>query len=80
MNRVRLSELPKGRAATIVAVETPEMQVALMSLGVLEGDRCYVSNIAPFGDPIAIHLNGTKVSLRKKDASFVWVKTVNNEQ
>lgn len=74
MTRRRLSELKKGDTGTIVSVETPDMQVALMNLGVIEGDRCTLSDIAPLGDPIAIHINGTKVSMRKKDAYFVWVK------
>lgn len=74
MIRKQLSTLKKGESATIISIDTPEMQVALMSLGVLEGDRCKLSDIAPLGDPIAIQINGTKVSLRLRDAASVWVK------
>lgn len=72
--RTRLADLEKGDKGTIVSIETPEMQVALMNLGVLEGDRCVLSDIAPLGDPIAIQVNGTKVSLRRRDAEKVWIK------
>jgi ferrous iron transport protein A len=57
-----------------VAVDTPELQVALMNLGVLEGDICRIVNIAPLGDPIAIAIHGTKICIRKKDAHSIWVK------
>ncbi|MBX7241935.1 MAG: ferrous iron transport protein A [Bacteroidia bacterium] len=75
MNTRKLSELKIGDTATISSIETAEMQVALMNLGVLEGDKCKLTDIAPLGDPIAVLVNGTKVSLRKKDAEKVWVKT-----
>ncbi len=75
MNTRKLSELKIGETATISSIETAEMQVALMNLGVLEGDKCKLTDIAPLGDPIAILVNGTKVSLRKKDAEKVWIKS-----
>jgi ferrous iron transport protein A len=77
-HRKRLSELALGESATIVAIETAELQVALMSLGVIEGDSCMLCNVAPLGDPIAIHINGTKISLRKKDAQGII--TISNKQ
>ncbi len=73
MKKRKLSVLKIGETATISTVETAEMQVALMNLGVLEGDTCRLSDIAPLGDPMAILVNGTKISLRKKDAEKVWV-------
>lgn len=60
----------------IEAIESAEMQVALMQLGVREGDTCTVSDIAPLGDPIAIRINGTKISIRKQDAKSIIVKKI----
>jgi Fe2+ transport system protein FeoA len=74
MTRRRLSELKKGETATIVSIERADIQVALLQLGVIEGDACLLCNVAPLGDPIAIQVNHTKISLRRQDAAFVWVK------
>ena len=70
---IRLSDLARGNACTIVSVETFELQVALMNLGVLEGDSCILSDIAPLGDPVALKVNSSKISIRKKDAALIWV-------
>ena len=69
-----LSDLSPGQQGKIVKIETEDIQIALMKLGVLPGDICKVSDIAPFGDPMAISINRTKVSLRKKDAASVWIE------
>ena len=73
---MRLSELHISETATIDCIESPEMQVALMQLGVREGDNFTVSDIAPLGDPMAIRVNGTKISIRKQDAKCIIVKKV----
>lgn len=69
-----LSELHISESAMIDRIESAEMQVALMQLGVREGDTFSVSNIAPLGDPMAIHINGTKISIRRQDAKSIIVK------
>jgi ferrous iron transport protein A len=70
----RLSTLSQGQVAKILKIDTEEVQIALMKLGILPGDTCKVSNIAPLGDPMAILINRTKVSLRRNDAQSVWVE------
>ncbi|MEL6588843.1 MAG: FeoA family protein [Bacteroidota bacterium] len=69
-----LDSMKIGERGKIIRVNSEELQIALMKLGVLPGDQFWVSNVAPLGDPIAITINRTKVSLRRKDASFVIVE------
>lgn len=69
-----LSELHISEMAIIKSIENLEMQVALMQLGVREGDTFTVSDIAPLGDPMAIRVNGTKISIRTQDAKTIIVK------
>lgn len=69
-----LDSMKIGERGKIIRVNSEELQIALMKLGVLPGDQFWVSDVAPLGDPIAITINRTKVSLRRKDASFVIVE------
>jgi Fe2+ transport system protein FeoA len=70
---IRLSDLAVGKQARIVEFDAPEVEVALIRMGVIPGNLCRLSHIAPLGDPIAFDVNGTKVAMRKKDARHVWV-------
>ena len=68
-----LCELRKGDQAQILEIRSQELEVALLKLGVSKGDQLVLSNVAPFGGPMAICINGTKISLRKQDASHIWI-------
>ncbi len=70
-----LTDMRVGESGKIIRVDSEEIQIALMKLGVLPGDKFWVSNIAPLGDPIAITINRTKVSLRRRDADHVIVES-----
>jgi ferrous iron transport protein A len=74
--KVRLSELSKGAKARILAFDTSDVEMALINLGVIPGAKCRLTNVSPFGGPIAFDINGTKVAMRKQDAKRVWVQTV----
>jgi ferrous iron transport protein A len=71
---VPLSALALHSRAYITAIDTDALHLALLKLGVSVGNQLYLSNIAPLGDPIAIAINGTKISLRKTDAAHIWVQ------
>ncbi len=74
---VTLSDLTQGQVGKIIKIEGEEIQIALMKLGILPGDVFKVCNFAPLGDPMAIQINRTKVSLRRQDARSVWVEVQN---
>lgn len=74
-HRRRLSELSKGAKARILAFDAADVEMALINLGVIPGAKCHLTNVSPFGGPIAFDINGTKVAMRKQDASRVWVDT-----
>ena len=75
-SNIQLSDLPKGRHARIMEVDTSEVQMALVKLGITPGDTCTLASKAPFGDPLAIAINGTKIGIRKRDAAHVWVAII----
>lgn len=75
--KTTLADLAQGQEGKIIKIESEEIQIALMKLGVLPGDLCKVANFAPLGDPMAILINRTKVSLRRQDAASVWIEVKN---
>ena len=69
----RLSELGIGKKAKILSFEKDEIFIKLMEMGCLPGELIRVVKIAPLGDPMAIIVSGYELSLRKEEASCVWV-------
>jgi len=68
---MRLSELKVGERAVIIEFESSDLELKLMEMGCLPGEQITVSRIAPLGDPIAIHVSGYQLSLRRKEASTI---------
>ena len=70
-NMMRLSQLEVGETGIVKEFTDLEMSVKLMEMGCLPGEQITVSRIAPLGDPIAIHVSGYQLSLRRKEASTI---------
>ena len=49
----------------------------LLAMGFLPGTKLRVVQIAPFGDPITVELNGWRVSLRLQDADALQLNPLN---
>ncbi len=73
VNTLSLDSLAKGEQARILTISSIPLSLALMKMGISQGSVVQLTEIAPLGDPIAFQANGTKISLRKKDASSVWI-------
>lgn len=71
---VKLSDLKPGQGGVIEQVTDEEKVLKLLEMGCIPGEKVRVENIAPSGDPIAIHIAGYKLSLRKRDAGKILVR------
>jgi ferrous iron transport protein A len=69
--QMTLSQLGVGETGVVKEFTDLEMSVKLMEMGCLPGEEIRVSRIAPLGDPIAIHVSGYQLSLRKFEASTI---------
>jgi ferrous iron transport protein A len=69
-----LNTLKIGQSATIQSFTDEFLSLKLIEMGCLPGETVKLTNIAPFGDPIAIEVSGYLLSLRKQEASTVVVK------
>lgn len=69
-----LSELGPGERGVVISIDLKGlMRRKLLDMGVTPGVEVYVDKVAPFGDPIEIHLRGYALSLRKKDAEKILI-------
>ena len=57
---------------TVIKIE--RKQKRLMDMGIVKGAKIKVIRKAPLGDPVEFSLKGYNLSLRKEDASAIWVK------
>ncbi len=71
-----LSELKIGDIAIIDSFTDPVMSLKLLEMGCIPGERVELVKVAPMGDPIAIHVAGYLLSLRKAEASTVLIHQI----
>ncbi len=75
--QVKLSELSIGQKGIIIKFDNEISQIKLMEMGCLPGELVSIENIALLGCPMVIRVSGYLLSLRKSEASSIWVE-VNN--
>jgi ferrous iron transport protein A len=51
----------------------PELVQRLLEFGLLDGETVEIVSLAPLGDPMEIHVGGTRLSLRKREAAGINV-------
>ena len=68
-----IADLSLGETAIITNFLDEETGLHLMEMGCLPGETVALERIAPLGDPIAIHVSGYLLSLRKQEAMNVVV-------
>ena len=71
---MKLSELKPGQIGIIKDFESSELQLKLMEMGCIPGERVVVEQVAPLGDPISIRIAGYSLSLRINEANKVIVE------
>ena len=75
-----LSEMKTGEYGQILSVGgMGALRRRLMDMGLTPGTKVYIRKVAPFGDPIELHLRGYELTLRKEDASNILIDCVREE-
>lgn len=69
-----LDTLKLGQSATIQEFTDDFLSLKFIEMGCLPGEKIKLTNIAPFGDPIAIEVSGYLLSLRKQEAATIVIK------
>ncbi len=73
---ISLAKQQIGVKSEIKSIEQSVLSNKLVELGFLVGQTVEVVFTAPFGDPIAIELNGSVLSLRLEEATTIQVENV----
>ena len=69
-----LSNVQPGNLVYVQGVENGVLKPKLMEMGMVKGQPLYVLFKAPFGDPIAVDVNGYILSLRLDEARLINVE------
>jgi len=71
----RLSAVPLNHSFTIERLDGPVDDCRrLLDLGFTPGEEVAVAHTAPLGDPLVIRVRGALLALRKREASWIWVR------
>jgi len=72
-----LGELQIGQRACIEAILGQDsLGQRLLEMGLLEGEEVEVIGFAPLGDPMEIRLRDYRLSLRRREADRIMVRTL----
>lgn len=74
---MKLSDLKPGQEAIISQFHSNDILLKLMEMGCVPGERIYLDQIAPLGDPISIRISGYSLSLRLNEAENIEVILIN---
>ena len=73
-----LSQIKNGESVVVCAILESSLKVKLMEMGLVEGKKLEILYRAPFGDPIAVDIDGYVLSLRKDEAQLIEVEVQNS--
>jgi len=71
-----LSNIKNNESVIVRALKNSSFKVKMMEMGLVEGKPLKVLFRAPFGDPIAVDVDGYILSLRKEEAELVIVERI----
>lgn len=64
-----------GENVTVIKLEGEgAVRRRIMDMGITKGTKVYIRKIAPLGDPIEVTVRGYELSLRKFDASKIFIE------
>jgi len=72
---LKLSQMRPSQSGRIVGVASGgAMSSRLCALGLMPGVRVRVVGVAPFGDPMMLQMESSRVSLRREEAEMLTVE------
>ena len=73
-----LNTLKKGDKAIIKEFDIDAVPLKLLEMGCLPGNVVELLQIAPFGDPLYLNINGSHVAIRVETAKEIEVDLIEN--
>lgn len=72
-----INTLKKGQKAIIKDFDIDTVPLKLLEMGCLPGNTVEVLQIAPFGDPLYLDINGSHVAIRVETAKEINIEIIN---
>ena len=76
--RTTIHSLKKGEKAIIKDFDIDTVPLKLLEMGCLPGNMVELLQIAPFGDPLYLDINGSHVAIRIETACEIDVEIIRN--
>lgn len=76
MKEIRLSDLKPGQEAIIKEFEDSDIYLKLLEMGCVPGEKVFLEQVAPLGDPISVKISGYSLSLRLNEAEHIRVQII----
>ena len=73
-----IHSLKKGQKATILDFDIDLIPLKLLEMGCLPGNEVELLQVAPFGDPLYLDINGSHLAIRIETAKLIEVELINN--
>jgi ferrous iron transport protein A len=71
-----IQSLKKGEKAIIKDFDIDAIPLKLLEMGCLPGNEVALLQIAPFGDPLYLNINGSHVAIRVATAQEIEVERI----
>ena len=75
--RTTIHSLKKGQRAIIRDFDIDIVPLKLLEMGCLPGNEVQLLQIAPFGDPLYLEINGSHLAIRIETAKEIEVDLIN---
>lgn len=69
-----VDQLKIGEKAVILSFDIDKIPLKLIEMGCMEGHLVELIQVAPFGDPLYLDMNGTHLAIRKEMACEIVVE------
>ena len=76
--KTTINSLKKGDKAVIKSFDVDVIPLKLLEMGCLPGNLVELLQIAPFGDPLYLNINGSHLAIRIETAKEIEVEIINN--
>lgn len=73
-----IASLKKGEKALIKDFDADIIPLKLLEMGCLPGNTVELLQIAPFGDPLFLDINGSHLAIRLETARDIEVELIKN--
>lgn len=78
--KTTINALKKGQKAIITDFDIDLIPLKLLEMGCLPGNEVTLLEIAPFGDPLFLDINGSHLAIRVETAAVIEIELIKTPQ